>query len=64
MAFCRECGNQFNEEELSCRGLCLNCRTARVEDSIRQMIEREGPIYGRYRSGIMRARERSKKVKV
>ena len=64
MAFCRECGKRFNDEELSRRGLCLACRMARVEECVRQMINRNGPIYDRYRRGLSRAREGLKKVKV
>lgn len=64
MAFCRECGQRFNEEELSRRGLCLACRIERVEESVRQMTERDGPIYDRYRRGLSQAREGLKKVEV
>lgn len=62
MAFCRDCGLEFEDWYLSRRGLCPSCSEKRVRESTAQMIERKGPVYDKYVAGLARSKEHLKKV--
>lgn len=64
MKLCKDCGREFDESELSRRGLCETCGLLRVEESIRQMTAQKGPIYEKYVAGLARIGRRLKGEKV
>lgn len=43
MKKCRCCGKET--DDLSRRGLCIDCGNARMVEAIRQMKEKKGPVY-------------------
>ena len=50
MKQCKDCGQEFDKDDLSRRGLCVECGAKRMEESITQMIEKKGPIYEKYQA--------------
>jgi len=53
---CRQCGRP--SERLSRRGLCPRCSYARMSSAIRQLRDRKGPVYERWRTRMRAFLER------
>ena len=54
--FCRYCGRA--SKRLSTRGICPACRLSRMKDTLRQLSDKEGPMYDRWRESTKAAIER------
>lgn len=52
MKACIDCGHEFLTTVISRRGLCPWCAKARQREASRQIREKEGPVYERFRRGI------------
>jgi len=52
---CKECAKTKPVSPAS--GLCADCAINRIAESVLQMVEREGPIYDKWRRGILASLE-------
>ena len=56
MKACIDCGHMFIARFLSRRGLCKACGLARMRSAAKQIRDKEGPVYERFRRGVQLAR--------
>jgi len=52
---CKDCGQTFDPAKLSWQGLCRKCSQARLKEVHRQLQERAGPYYEKWKWGFKRA---------
>lgn len=64
---CKGCGKVFEKRLLSRKGYCRICAFKRWQENARQMIEKKGPYYERWKeahaAGLERYLERLKEEK-
>jgi len=50
---CKDCGRYFKKEELSSSGLCTECYLKHIFENVKNLREKKGPYYERWRAGII-----------
>lgn len=55
---CKRCGKLYPRDKLSMQGYCYRCGMELQEEALRQLKERRGPIYEKWRRAFERARDK------
>ncbi len=53
--FCRNCAKEVYLGQLSNRGYCQACAQERLNDAVRQMRDKSGPLYEKWRVNYIAA---------
>jgi len=56
--YCSGCGKMHVSTQLSRRGLCHKCSRARIREARDQIVNKQGPVYDRYSTGMTAAIKR------
>jgi len=61
--YCRYCGKKYPRGTLSSRGVCPDCAFTRIRSVAQALMQKEGPIYERWKENWKRGMERAIKRK-